>query len=178
MDRLYRAALEGNAKAENDLMSHLAVSFRIFAQRKLWRQEDVEEVVQEALLTVSTKYREIEIESSFAGWCYRILQNKILDHVKKAGTRARLDREREATCSGGYEPTPSDIELRKRIIECFRKLGIGNRRHARILNLHYQGYSTDEICAKLGVSENNLYVILSRARAALLVCLGLEEGKK
>ena len=176
LSRLYSSARTGDPKAEQELMFHLTVSFRLFAQRRMWRREDIEEVVQEAMMTIATKYREVEIESSFAGWCHRILQNKIMDHVKKMGTRSRLDRENLAARED-YCPDDSDIELRKRIINCFRKLGQGNRRHARIMNLHYQGYTTGEICQRLNMTENNYYVILSRARKALQACLGL-EGRK
>lgn len=174
--QLYTKARAGDPKTEQELMTHLTVSFRLFAQRRLWRREDVEEVVQEAMMTIAAKYREVEIESSFAGWCYRILKNKIMDHVKKAGTRYRLDQENLVNRED-YRPDESDIRLRKKIIDCFRKLGQGNRRHARIMNLHYQGYTTDEICRKLDMTENNFYVILSRARKALQICLGL-EGRK
>jgi DNA-directed RNA polymerase specialized sigma24 family protein len=49
-------------------------------------------------------------------------------------------------------------------------------RHARILVMKYQGYRTAEICERMSITPNNLYVTLSRARAMLKACLE-KEGK-
>jgi len=174
LNGLFQAARAGDRAAENTLMQHLTVSFRLFTQHRLWSAPDTEEVVQEALLTIATKYRGLEIESSFAGWAYRVLQHKILDFVKKRSTRRRLDEQWNRDGQERASVTP-DPELRSRLIDCFRRLARRNSRHARILNLHYQGFASSEICHKLGITENNLYVLLSRARRALELCLGKDK---
>jgi RNA polymerase sigma-70 factor (ECF subfamily) len=174
LNDLFHAACTGDREAENRLMGHLTVSFRLFAQHRLWNTEDAEEVVQDTLLTILAKYKELEIESSFAGWTYKVLQNKILDSVKKKTTRKRLDEQNNEGRT--EEPTIStDPQLRTRLMDCFRKICRSNNRHARVLNLHYQGFTTVEICRRLDISENNLYVLLSRARRALELCLGKDD---
>jgi RNA polymerase sigma-70 factor, ECF subfamily len=175
LNALYRQARLGDTSAERVLMRHLTVSFRLVAQHRLWDEQEAEEVVQEALLTVLSKYREVEIESSFGGWTYGVLQNKIMDCVRKRMTRRTLDEQWQGDQSPPVDrPNP---DLRRAIIECFQKIHRANNRHARILNLHYQGYSTAEICDRLAISENNLYVQLSRARRALEICLGKDSEK-
>ena len=171
LTNLARRAGTGDTTAEAQLMKHLSVSFRLFAQQRVWNDEDAEEVVQDALIVVLAKYREIAFETSFSGWAYQILNNKIMDYVKKKQTRRRLDEQRTTTGRSGDNPV-SDPSLRKRLIDCFRKLHGRNIRHARVLNLSYQGYSTEEICKKLKVKESHLYVLLMRARKTLLACLG------
>jgi len=170
LNDLYRAARSGDREAENRLMGHLTVSFRLFAQHRIWNVEDAEEVVQEALVTILSKYKGLEIETSFAGWSYRVLQNKILDFVKKKSARRRLDEANAISLAEDAYVCP-DPRLKVRLIECFRKINQTNSRHARVLNLHYQGYPVTEVCRRLGVTENNLYVLLSRARRALELCL-------
>ena len=172
---LFQAARAGDREAENRLMAHLTESFRLFAQHRIWNDEDAEEVVQESLVTILAKYKEVEIETSFGGWTYRVLQNKIFDYVKKKTTRKRLD---EANQTGLTENVTSqpDLQLKARLIDCFRKINQRNSRHARVLNLHYQGYSAAEISRRLNVTENNLYVLLSRARRALELCLKKNEA--
>jgi RNA polymerase sigma-70 factor (ECF subfamily) len=170
LNELHRAACSGDREAENRLMGYLTVSFRLFAQHRIWHVEDAEEVVQEALVTVLAKYKGLEIETSFAGWAYRVLQNKILDFVKKKSARRRLDEANADDLTAETYVCP-DPQLRARLIECFRKINRTNSRHARVLNLHYQGYPVTEVCRRLGVTENNLYVLLSRARRALELCL-------
>lgn len=167
---LARRASAGDNSAEIQLMEHLSVSFRLFAQHRVWNDEDAEEVVQDALMVVLAKYRDVTFESSFSGWAYQILNNKIMDYVKRKQTRRRLD---EQQAAGRSESNPSsDPELRKRLIDCFRKLHGHNVRYARILNFSYQGYSTEEICQRLRIKDSNLYVLLMRARKALMACLG------
>jgi DNA-directed RNA polymerase specialized sigma24 family protein len=94
--------------------------------------------------------------------------------MKRKQTRSKLDQKqaRESAPPVVEDPTPG---FKKKLIDCFHKVHRVNRRHARILNLHYQGYSTLEICDKLGVTENNMYVLLMRARKALAICLGKGE---
>jgi RNA polymerase sigma-70 factor (ECF subfamily) len=170
INSLYGRAAEGDPAAEKELLEHLTVSFRLFAQHRIWDEHDAEEVVQDALVTITSKYRGIEFETSFSAWAYRVLNNKILDFVKKKQARRNLmDRLQDET---GHDVTwQPDPELKARLIGCFRRLHEGNQRHARILNLHYQGYDTAEICRRLKITQNHLYVLLSRARAALEACL-------
>ena len=60
------------------------------------------------------------------------------------------------------------------LMNCFPKENdIG--RQARILNLVYQGYNTDEISEKLMIKPSNLYMILGRGRKMLRKCLK-EQG--
>jgi RNA polymerase sigma-70 factor, ECF subfamily len=175
LNDLYRSARRGDKAAEQRLMSHLTVSFRLVAQHRLWNEQEAEEVVQEALVTILAKYREVEIETSFGGWTYGVLQNKIMDCVRKRMTRRKLDEQMEPDSSRVVNS--SDPDLKRAIIDCFQKIHRDNNRHARILNLHYQGYTTEEICGKLDITENNLYVQLSRARRALEICLGKDDEK-
>jgi RNA polymerase sigma-70 factor (ECF subfamily) len=65
--------------------------------------------------------------------------------------------------------------LASKLMECFKKLVNSNQKYARVLNLRYQGYSSDEVSQRLEIDVNNLYIILHRARKALLSCLK-EEG--
>lgn len=174
-DLVLRAG-RGDKSAEQDLMRHLSVSFRLFAQHRVWNDQDAEEVVQDALVTILSKYRGIEFETSFAGWAYQVLNHKILDYVKKKQTRKKLD-EQVAADTAAAPQRSADPGLRQRLIDCFRKLGRSNVRHARILNLHRQGYGTGEICRKLGLTENNFYVLLMRARRALEICLGKDGSR-
>jgi RNA polymerase sigma factor (sigma-70 family) len=175
LNNLYRLARLGDKAAEQQLMGHLTVSFHLVAQHRLWDAQEAEEVVQEALVTILTKYREVEIETSFGGWTYGVLQNKIMECVRKRMTRRRLDGQMEQ--DGSRFVDSSDPDLKRAIIDCFQKIHRINNRHARVLNLHYQGYTTEEICGKLDITENNLYVQLSRARRALEICLGKDDEK-
>ena len=174
INETYNLACNGDKSAEDKLYKQLLVGFRAIVQHQIWDKADGEEVAQEALVTVFKKYREIEIKSSFEAWAYRVLKNKILDYVKLKSLRSR----KMAEFVEGQNPIPtssSGSTLKDSIRKCFGKINETNKQHARILNLHFQGYSTDEICKKLKITPNNFYVSLSRARTMLAECLREEN---
>jgi RNA polymerase sigma factor (sigma-70 family) len=174
LNTLHQNAVAGDQAAEKSLFDRLIVSFRLIAQRKIRSHEDAEEVIQEALKTVAEKYAQLEIESSFSGWAHQVLSNKIFDYVKVKAARGKhqAEMEDEHMPEIGIEEDPL---FHRRLIECLRTTFKSNRRYARVLNLHYQGFNGTEICERLGISSGNLYVTLSRARRALATCL--KSGK-
>jgi RNA polymerase sigma-70 factor (ECF subfamily) len=174
LEILYKRAIEGDSRSENELFRRLSVSFRVIAQRRVWDEYQAEEVVQEALLAVAQKYRSLEINNSIAGWAHNVLNNKIMDYVKSKKTARGSARVKTLGESDGSCPEP-DPMLKSRLLVCLRKISRANDRFARILNFKYLGYSTEEVCKKLGIERNNFYVILSRARSLLELCLN--KGK-
>jgi RNA polymerase sigma factor (sigma-70 family) len=173
INTLYQQVSAGDSTATEQLFCLLGVSFRMFVRHRVMNGQDCEEIVQDALTTIAEKYRQVQIESSFAGWAYKVLNNKVLDYYKSKRVRAAKTTPMEMA-----EPdligTITDLQLKTKLLDCLRKIHGANSFHARALNLHYQGYSTEEICTRLGIAANNFYVMLSRARTMLRVCL--EKG--
>ena len=173
LDELFRKTVNGDASSEEDLFRRLSVSFHVIAQHKIWDKSEAEEIVQNALMTVAQKYRSLSTDVSFGGWAYKVLNNKVLDYIKSKKTAKGQAVEVQIDCSNLSVDDPDPI-LKSKLLECLRKIGKANKYHARILNLHYQGYTTKEICERMGLKPNNLYVRLSRARSLLELCL--EKG--
>lgn len=170
INSLYEEAQSGDKSAENELFRRLSVSFGAMLQHKVWNPGDREEVLQNALLTVAEKFKSSSIESSFAGWACSVLNNKVMDYVKYKKVRGGTVSS-DSIIEGKSAPSGADPLLKVRLLECLKKIGGVNARFARILNLHYQGFATEEICGKLDIKQNHFYVILSRARSMLSVCL-------
>jgi len=175
LKELCERARLGDSAAEGELFEHLTARFQLFTQRKIGNVDDVNEIVQDALMTVLDKYRTMEFETSFAGWAHGVLKKKILGFYKAQSSLGRkvvsLDHHQESAEFHDFDPA-----LETRLLDCLKKVAVGNRRHARILNLHYLGYSVDEICRKLGLTRTNFYSILSRARSMMASCM--EKGGK
>ena len=173
INTIYQQASAGDSTAAERLFCLLGVSFQMFVRHRVMNSQDCEEIVQDALTTIAEKYRQVQIESSFAGWAYKVLNNKVLDYYKSKRVRSARTTPLEVA-----EPdligAATDPQLKTRLLDCLRKIHGANSFHARALNLHYQGYNTEEICAKLGIASNNFYVMLSRARTMLRVCI--EKG--
>jgi RNA polymerase sigma factor (sigma-70 family) len=170
IDSLYLKARGGDSCAENELFQRLSVSFTVILQHRVWNAGDREEVLQNAMLTIAQKYRDLTLHSSFGGWAYGVLNNKIMDYVKYKQVRSGTVAGESALRVQEVQDEP-DSALKSRLLICLKRIAEINSRFARILNLHYQGYSTGEICDKLDIKRNHFYVVLSRARSMLAECL-------
>ncbi|UCD94754.1 MAG: RNA polymerase sigma factor [Candidatus Zixiibacteriota bacterium] len=171
---LYNKACQGDKNAEKELFEFLFVRFRYFAGQKIGNQQDVEEVVQNALMAVSRKYDKINIDVSFAAWAHRVVSNEVLKHYRSKSLRERVF---TRDFDEDFIPAMSNISptFRMAFLDCVKELSRDYRRYARILNLKYQGFAVAEICEKMSITHNNMYVILSRARSLLKQCMESKE---
>ncbi len=110
--------------------------------------------------------------ASFAAWAYKVLDNRILASRQRSQRQAqRLSHSPENSDPPGPGLGTADPVLKRKLQDCLRLVARSNTRYARALNLHYQGYETDEICRRLDTKQNTFYSILSRARSLLETCL-------
>jgi RNA polymerase sigma factor (sigma-70 family) len=174
LNDLHSAAVSGDKAAEKQLIEKLAVRFRIVVRQRVWDKMDVEDLVQESLLVVSRKYARLQIEHSLAAWAQRVVDLVIKDYYRK--------RNREEARLAAYDAADLDMDvqsgdpsLKRRLIDCLQKLNGANQRHARVLNLAYQGFDAPEIAERMSLKVNNVYVILHRARRLLKQCLDTGE---
>jgi RNA polymerase sigma factor (sigma-70 family) len=148
----------------------LSDSFRFFAQQRVWSEQDAEDIVQDTLATIAGKYKGIDFETSFAAWAYRILENKILEYYRKKQCHESKFAQISSTGSDSFLCEPDPI-FQDKLLNCLKMINTANNRHARVLNLRYQGYTTGEICDRLEMTRNSMYTVLSRARSMLKLCL-------
>jgi RNA polymerase sigma factor (sigma-70 family) len=170
INELHKLACTGDKTAQEKLFQHLSDSFLIFAQHKTWNKSDAEEIVQETLMTITSKYREIEFEISFSAWAYQVLENKLKSFFRTKAGRANKDRQMAdgIQASPVWMPNPSlQIKLRN----CLQIVSKYGRQYARIINFSYLGLETGEICRRLNTTPSNVYNMLSRARRMLRKCL-------
>ncbi len=171
INTLYGIALAGDRSAEDRLFNRLRERFGLFVQQRIGNKQDAEEIIQESLMVIAEKYKDIEIEVSFTAWAYRVLENKLLSYYRtKKGRAGKLVPMADDDNNPDRAPAP-DPSFKRRLLDCLKKVNRANTRHARILNLHYQGYTIEDICGKFSITRNNVYIILSRARTMLKICL-------
>ena len=161
-----------------------------YALARVRKPEIAEDLVQETLLAAVRGYEKFGGRSSVRSWLVGILKHKIIDHYRKAGRETSFtDLEFFAgECSekfvsigfwkhedGPQEWQPDAAEVMQRgefwqtMTECLSKLP---ERVASVFSLReMEGVPSKEICAVLAISENNLWVMLHRARMALRECL-------
>lgn len=172
LNQLCMRAQQGDKTAENRLFQNLFERFRLAAGYRIRNKEETEEVCQNAMKTIIEKYREIDFEGGFAAWAYKVLDNK----VRKSFELRERKRRRETELPDDRDdilPASDDCtsDLRRKLLECLKEINRVNSRFARVIVLQFQGFKVDEICKKMKITRNNLYVLLSRSRSLLKQCL-------
>lgn len=173
MKNLYEKALKGDEQAEKELFQSLFVRFRLFAEQKV-DEEIASEIAQQACVTVLEKYRTETFKIGFQAWAYGILKMTLLSYHRD---KSREKERQQPFCDDFKLPqskTPHPM-LRHHLMDCIGQLVKSYSKYARILNLHYQGYSTDEICQRLKLKPEQYYVYVTRGRSLLRDCL-IQKG--
>lgn len=170
-DDLLNRIRSGDDRAKNEAFHDLRVRFLLIAKRRLG-ERDAEDAAQEACITVFEKYPTVSAETNFTMWALQVLRNKIGNRLqqRQRSTEDEWDDRSAPTVS----QAPALLEFR--MIDCLRRIFQVNRRYGRVLNLIHLGYTAEEISARLGITKNNLYVLLNRSRQQLKQCLE-EKGE-
>jgi RNA polymerase sigma-70 factor (ECF subfamily) len=164
-----------------------------YALMRLRDPARTEDAVQETFLAALKGGKNFAGRSAEKSWLVGILKNKIFDHYRKASRETSFtdlefysDKESDRFVSDGlfkdgwvHELGPRewsspgsslDSEVFwKTFHDCSNKLP---KNVSAVFNLReMDGVDSKEICAQLGISESNLWVMLHRARMALRRCL-------
>ncbi|MGE0145066.1 MAG: RNA polymerase sigma factor [Planctomycetota bacterium] len=130
---------------------------------------DIEDVLQEVLLTAWTRRLHLRDATAFASWLRRIAVNTARNHAR--GARRRSRRIVLASFAPGDEPFDPG---REPVDDTVREALLGLRHRDReVLVLHYlEGHTPAEIAALLDLRRNAIEARLSRARQRLRDKLG------
>lgn len=122
------------------------------------------DLLQEVALALWTALPRFKGEGSKRSYVARVAQNRAITHSVRRSKEPRLN-ETEVEDRGPAIDHQVDIERQaSRVLELVRSLRLEQR---RLVVLALEGFSTKEIAAELGISENNASVRLHRARAEL-----------
>lgn len=166
-----------------------------FARMHLRDSGAAEDMVQEALMAAMTSAKRFAGRSAFKTWMFAILRNKIVDHIRASAREiSRSDLAARAEVDAGLEDfdalfeqrghwNPDDrpstwsdpeasfeLEAFWTVFDvCMNNLP---EHIARVYTMReLLELETTEICAALGITSNNCFVILHRARLGLRECL-------
>ena len=162
---------QGDKTAEHEFFRRIAVRFSTIAKQRV-DEDDVEDVVQQACLTLLSRYRDGLAEGPFEATAYMVLRNTIGNYYQKRQVRRRVLVDGDGSETKKREGRMNhDPDLRRRLVDCLSKLIERMPRYARVLNLAHQGYTSDEIAQKMKIKPSHFYVLLSRSRHVLSECL-------
>ena len=187
------AARRGSGQTNPEVWvdAHGDALFR-YALVRVRQREVVEDLVQETLLSAMRSREKFAGQSSERSWLFGILKRKISDYFRELGReRSFTDLESlanefsEKFVPEGYwvrvkgpkewQPGADDVMRRAEFWQTMRAcLDELPERIANVFMLReMEEVGSKEICALLSISENNLWVMLHRARMALRECLAV-----
>ena len=156
----------------NEMVSHRSYLVR-FAQRRLRDPLLAEDAVHDVFEAVLTGRATFAGRAALRSWLTAVLKNKIVDSVRRHAGIESLDDETEGQGALALEcpqPQPDEVaeqrQLLARALARIEALPPGLRDAMRLRVLEEQ--STEDVCRELGISEDNLFVRMHRARKHLL----------
>jgi len=162
-----------------EMVSHRSYLVR-FAQRKLRDPLMAEDAVHDVFEAVLSGRAVFAGRAALRSWLTAVLKNKIVDSVRRnAGTDSLADafgHDNDEGEGGGLfeiecpQPRPDEIAEQQQLLMLALKrieaLPPGLRDVMRLRVLEEQ--SSEDVCRALGISEENLFVRIHRARKQLL----------
>ena len=140
-----------------------------FVSRRVVDPQDIEDIVQDTLISIFDSLPLFKSQSSFLTWAFSIAKHEIADFYRKKKIKqivfSKLPFLKELVSEAlGPELAYQELETKRRIVKTLKNLSEGYR---RVLRLKYiDGLSMRDIAARLGITVKAVESRLSRARLA------------
>lgn len=158
-----------------------------YAIGRVSNAEIAKDLVQETFFAGLKSAKNFKGDAAERTWLIAILKRKVIDHYRKINSKkgkaeVRMSYSASSDAEGDWleeqVADPNSIlendvieneELGLAIHECIAKLP---KKQARVFKMKtIQGISTEDICKELDINPSNLWVMIHRARTALMGCL-------
>lgn len=149
--------------------------------------EVAKDLVQETFFAGLKSAKNYKGEAAERTWLIAILKRKVIDHYRKSNSKkgkaeVRMRYSSNTDSDGDWmeeqvadpfsvqeNDTIENEELGLAIHDCIQKLP---KKQATVFKMKtIQGISTEDICKELDINPSNLWVMIHRARTALMGCL-------
>ena len=158
-----------------------------YAVARVSDAEIAKDLVQETFYAGLNSAKNYKGDAAERTWLIAILKRKVIDHYRKINSKkgkaeVQINYNPSSDSEGDWlEEQVADPfstqennaieneELGLAIQECISKLP---KKQAMVFSMKtIQGISTEDICNELGINPSNLWVMIHRARTALMDCL-------
>lgn len=168
--QLLLRALVGDAAAYHGFLTALAGHLRGYFRRRLTRLPDeVEDLVQEALLAVHNQRHTYDADQPVSAWVYAIAKYKLIDLLRRRARREALTDPLDGLAENAAELfSTADGEAAEARRDLTRLLArLPDRQRLPILHTKLQGLSVAETARATGMSESAVKVGVHRGLKAL-----------
>ena len=158
-----------------------------YAVARISDAEIAKDLVQETFYAGLNSAKNYKGDAAERTWLVAILKRKVIDHYRKINSNkgkaeVRINYSSDSDSEGDWlEEQVADLfsqdgdyvleneELGMAIQECISKLP---KKQSLVFTMKtMQGMSTEDICNELEINPSNLWVMIHRARTALMGCL-------
>lgn len=164
--RLFALGIDGDSRIYKQFLGELSVLLRAYVRRQLVRlgrsHDDVEDIVQEALMAIHSRRHTYQSDLPVTAWAYAITRYKLIDHVRKTRHHSQDVELDESTIEiDDSESIDASLAVQRMV----SKLPHSLQRPLEMIKL--EGYSTRDVAIVTGSSEVAVRVSLHRALKAL-----------
>jgi RNA polymerase sigma-70 factor (ECF subfamily) len=155
--------LDGNAAAHEALLRALVPLLTNFYRRRLrGAEDDVEDLVQETLISIHTKRATYDRDRPFTAWLYAIARYRLIDHFRRRKVSVPIEDVEAILLTEGFEDASSarmDVDV---------LLSTLSPKQARaIRDTHIDGLSVAEAASAAKIGESDVKVSVHRGLKAL-----------
>lgn len=169
--QLVSSAQSGNGLAYTELLQGLNSFLKNYLRRRVFDQNEIDEVIQEILVAVHKSLHTYDTEKPFMGWFLAITEYKVIDYIrsrKKHSGSIDLN-----SISNPFAVSNSDLDLK---IDIERAINSLSSREKIVLTLiKVDGQSINEVAKQLNLTEANVKVIAHRAYLNIKTYLGIRS---
>ena len=131
---------------------------------------DAEDVYQETVATLWTKFDEFTPGGNFVAWAYAIARFKVLQHRRKAGEKTGFSEQFMELIATESENSTEQVDaLQEALAGCLKKLPDADR-HV-VQHCYSSGTTLAQVAETLGRPLNTIKSVLRRSRLALYECI-------
>ena len=166
------APVASSAVSLGEMLGHRAYLVR-FAQRRLQDPMLAEDVVHDVFEAVLDGRAAFGGRAALRSWLTAVLKHKIVDLVRRRPLHASLDDDEggnaDVLAQVCPQPRPDEAaEQRERLRQALARIEAMPASLREVMRLRVlEERDTAEVCARLDISEENLFVRLHRARRQL-----------
>ncbi len=158
--------LAGDAAAYHGFLKDLSTHLRAFFRKRLsGLPDDVEDLVQEALLAVHNQRHTYDPGQPLTAWVYAIAKYKLVDLLRRRAGRDvlndPLDDEFDVLAHNDSEAAAAHLDIAKLL------QGLPDRQRLPIIHMKLEGMSVVETARVTGMSESAVKVGVHRGLKAL-----------
>jgi RNA polymerase sigma-70 factor (ECF subfamily) len=155
--------LEGDSSAHAALLHALVPLLQSFYRRRLHgADEDVQDLVQETLISVHTRRASYDRDRPFTAWLYAVARYRMIDHFRRQKMSVPIEDVDDILVTEGFE------EALGARLDVDHLLGTLSPKQARaIRDIHIEGKSVAEAAVGAGIGESDVKVSVHRGLKAI-----------